>query len=80
VLPLTPIRGTGVSYLSLDVEPPVLIYVDGKLVSNYRSLYMYEVGPGTHIVRFVNEKMRVDHTMRIPVGKGEQVKKNITLR
>ena len=80
VLPLTPIAGAGVSYLSLEIEPPVLVYVDGRLVSNYKSLYMYQVDPGLHMVRFVNEKMRIDHTMKISVAKGDHVKKNITLR
>lgn len=80
VLALNPLEGTGLSYLSLDVEPPVLIYVDGKLVSNYKSLYMYQVEPGVHNIRFVNEKMRIDHTMRVSISKGEKIKKNITLR
>ncbi|MEI6080480.1 MAG: hypothetical protein WCQ53_07590, partial [bacterium] len=80
VLPLVPKAGSGVSYLSLEIEPPVLVYVDGRLVSNYKSLYMYQVDPGLHTVRFVNEKMRIDHTMKISVGRGEQVKRNITLR
>ncbi|MCX6113333.1 MAG: serine/threonine protein kinase [Proteobacteria bacterium] len=80
VIPLTPVQGTGLSYLSLEVEPPVLIYIDGRLASTYKSIYMHRVDPGIHEVRFINEKMKIDYKMSIPVGKGEQVKKNITLR
>ena len=80
VLPLVPAQGTDTSYLTLNVEPPVLIYIDGKLASVYKSIYMQRIEPGVHEVRFINDKMKIDNTMHVTVGKGEQVKKNITLR
>jgi len=80
VLPLTPLVASGASYLSIDVEPPVNIYVDGRLVSSFKSLYMHPVTPGQHRVEFVNKNMKIDHTVRVDVGKGSHVRRTYTLR
>jgi len=80
VLPLAPVQGGDTSYLTLNVEPPVLIYIDGTLASVYKSVYMKKIEPGVHEIRFINDKMKIDNTIHVNVGKGEQVKKNITLR
>jgi len=80
VLTLTPSETSGKSFISIDSQPPSQVYVDGKLAANFKSLFMYEVAPGNHTVRFVNKKLEIDYSTAIKVEKGEHVKKNITLR
>ncbi|HOW16904.1 MAG TPA: PEGA domain-containing protein, partial [bacterium] len=77
---LSPQLNSGKSHLSLEIQPPVKIYIDGVLVSNFRSLYMYEIQPGEHTVRLLNDKAEIDTTIQVNVPKGEHVKKDITLR
>ncbi len=77
---LSPQVSSDKSHLSLEIQPPVKIYIDGVLVSNFRSLYMYEIQPGDHTVRLLNDKAGIDTTIQVNVPKGEHVKKDITLR
>jgi hypothetical protein len=77
---LLPLKMEGDSYLSINVAPPMLIYIDGKLVSNYRSLSMHKVEPGERLVRFVNQKLGIDHSMKLMVERGANIQKDITLR
>lgn len=78
--PVNVAQPSGKSYLSFEVQPPVKIYVDGTLVSNFRSLYMYEIEPGNHTIRLVNDKQDIDTTVDVNIPKGEHIKKDITLR
>ncbi len=80
VLTLTPSQTSGKSFISIDSQPPSQVYVDGKLAANLKSVFMYEVAPGDHTVRFVNKKLAIDYSTVIKVERGEHVKKNITLR
>jgi hypothetical protein len=41
---------------------------------------MYEIQPGDHTVRLLNDKAGIDTTIQVNVPKGEHVKKDITLR
>ena len=80
VLTLTPSETSGKSFISIDSQPPSQVFVDGKLAANFESVYMYQVEPGNHTVRFVNKKLDIDYSTVLKVDRGEHVKKNITLR
>jgi len=79
-LTLVPTDSIDKSFISIDSQPPSQVYVDGKLAANFQSVFMYQVEPGNHIVRFINKKLDIDYSTVIKVEKGEHVKKNITLR
>ncbi|MBN1115502.1 MAG: serine/threonine protein kinase, partial [Oligoflexia bacterium] len=69
-LTLSPVPGFAgtAGYLTLNVAPPVLIYIDGRLVSRFKSLSRFRVSPGEHLVRFRNKKTGIDYSLKIKVG------------
>ena len=80
VLNLTPSQSSGKSFISIEAQPPSQVFIDGKLVANFESVYMFEVSPGAHTLRFINKKLDIDYSTSVNVSKGEHFKKNITLR
>jgi len=79
-LPLAPGENSSRSFISIDSQPPSQVFIDGKLAGNFKSVFMFEVAPGTHMLRFVNEKLHIDYSTDVKVSRGEHIKKNITLR
>jgi hypothetical protein len=70
----------GSSFLTIEVEPPVLIYLNDKLVSEYRPLDKFSVNPGTHDIRLYNKNLSIDYKLKVEVKEGMHERKQIFLR